>query len=354
MQKELLLNCPHNVSTSYGTVSRYLLKELSKKWKTVLFPIGGLDGYSEDATLVKASRDNQANYDPESPGVRIFHQNLLAENPSKTFRIGFPIFELSIFSPIELGHLRAQDALFVCSKWAKQVIENNNINVPTKVIPLGSDPDIFNPFVIPAIPSDNKYRFLSVGKIEKRKGHVFLPKVFRQTFKNNEDVELWMMWHNHFMKKEEIKEWEDYYKSILGNQVRFLPWVNHPKEVASLMASADCLVNPSLAEGFGLPILDMMFLDKPVITTNYSAMPDYCKEYLVNVDKTELAVDGKWFDGQNGGEWAHYGKDQFEQLSIHMRNVFETRPKTDNLELRNNWTWVKSASRMTSSIERLF
>lgn len=349
--EEILLNAPCNTITSYSVATRYFLKELSKTHRITLFPIGGLSGFSEEKELISNAINNQKDYNKNSPGIKLFHQNNLAENPSHSLRIGFPIYELTSFNEIELNHLRNQDALFVCSSWAKEVIEKNNIEVPTYVVPLGSDLSIFNPHVVPAVVPPG-FNCLSIGKIEKRKGHLFLPKVFKRAFPN--DATLWMMWHNRFLTESEVKEWESYYREILGDRVQFIPWRQHPKEVASIMAGMDCVINPSLAEGFGLPILDAIFMNKPVITTRYSAMTDYCNEgnsFLIDVDKTEPAFDGKWFFGQ--GEWASYGEEQFEQMVHHLRFIYENRPTFNNTNFVQEWTWEKAAEKLTKSLERI-
>ena len=41
---------------------------------------------------------------------------------------------------------------------------------------------------------------------------------------------------------------------------------------------------------------------------------------LVDIEKTEPAFDGVWFDGKVG-EWASIGQNQVKQLADHMRTA---------------------------------
>ena len=63
-------------------------------------------------------------------------------------------------------------------------------------------------------------------------------------------------------------------------------------DLGKLMAGAKALVYVSLFEGFGLPILEAMHCDVPVITANLSSMPEVAGEAALLVDplsETEIA-----------------------------------------------------------------
>ncbi|RYD89581.1 MAG: glycosyltransferase family 1 protein, partial [Sphingobacteriales bacterium] len=55
-------------------------------------------------------------------------------------------------------------------------------------------------------------------------------------------------------------------------------------ELAKVTASAYALVYPSLFEGFGIPILEAMTCDVPVIVSNTSSMPEVGGEAALLVD----------------------------------------------------------------------
>ena len=69
----------------------------------------------------------------------------------------------------------------------------------------------------------------------------------------------------------------------LGNDVHFIGYVKET-EIAPLYKHAECFLFPSLYEGFGLPILESMALQTPVITSNISSMPEIAARAAVTVD----------------------------------------------------------------------
>lgn len=63
----------------------------------------------------------------------------------------------------------------------------------------------------------------------------------------------------------------------LSESVVFPPYVD-ARDLEGLYAAASCFVLPSLAEGFGLPILEAMRRGVPVACSNVSAMPEVAGE----------------------------------------------------------------------------
>jgi glycosyltransferase involved in cell wall biosynthesis/GT2 family glycosyltransferase len=71
--------------------------------------------------------------------------------------------------------------------------------------------------------------------------------------------------------------------SALGNHVRFLGHVKD-SELWTLYRSAVCTVFPSLAEGFGFPIVESFASGTPVITSNRSSMLEIAEDYALLVN----------------------------------------------------------------------
>lgn len=59
----------------------------------------------------------------------------------------------------------------------------------------------------------------------------------------------------------------------LGSRVHLLGWISEA-DLDGLYVAADLLAFPSLAEGFGLPVLEAMQHGTPVATSNLSSMPE--------------------------------------------------------------------------------
>lgn len=68
----------------------------------------------------------------------------------------------------------------------------------------------------------------------------------------------------------------DYEKNLLDKEnIEYIHFENIPKEkLVKIYNSVDCLVYPSLLEGFGIPILEAQKCGCPVITSNVSSMPE--------------------------------------------------------------------------------
>lgn len=337
----------------YGITGLNLVKSLSKKIPLSLFVIGQPQVTNQnDADIISKCLQNKHYLDFDAPCIKIWHQNDMTQFAGKGKRIGFPIFELDEFNDLEKHHLSSLDSIFVCSKWAKEVIIKN-INIKTDsvhVIPLGFDENIFK---VNNKENTDKTIFLNCGKWEVRKGHDLLHKIFNMAFEKSDNVELWMLCDNPFLKPNESKEWEDLYlNSKLGDKIKIFPRQQTHQEVYNIMAQADCGIFPSRAEGWNLELLEMMACGKTVITTNYSAHTEFCTRLnsrLVDIDSVELAYDGKWFHGKCGN-WANIDEKAIEQFVNHLREVHRLK-QTNNLitdasslETIRSYNWDNSAN----------
>lgn len=325
---------------SYGKVGVNFLHALTELGHDVaLFPIGNV-GVDDDKYVpsIKQGMQNAQQFDPEAVSLRIFHQHSMAESIGRGPRIGMPIFELNKFSDHEKHHLKSLDAVIVNSGWAKEIVDRE-VGGECYTIPLGVDTDVFKP--IKKKYNLRKTIFLNIGKIEVRKGHDILPFLFDQL--PPDSFELWMMWDNPFLKKEEQEEWENFYRSELGDAVKFLPRVQTQQEVAQIMNEADVGIFPSRAEGFNLPLLEMMACGKNVIATNYSAHTQFCKHqncYLVDIKSMSDAVDGIWFKGQ--GQWATLN----DCMDDFRKQIYILHTACQNDELLDNADGIATAFQM--------
>ena len=55
-------------------------------------------------------------------------------------------------------------------------------------------------------------------------------------------------------------------------------------EMAEIMGTAECLVYPSYFEGFGVPLLEAMYSEIPIITSNKSSMPEVAGKAAILID----------------------------------------------------------------------
>jgi len=131
----------------------------------------------------------------------------------------------------------------------------------------------------------NKPYLLYVGTLQPRKNILTLIKAFEIIKKTHSDLELiiagkkgWL-YEDIFLKVEEMG---------LEDCVYFTGFITD-QQLSYLYQNARCLILPSLYEGFGLPILEAMSFDCPVISSFAASLPeiggDACLYFDPNSDK---------------------------------------------------------------------
>lgn len=363
-------------SLGYGLAGLNITKALVELGhKVALFPVGNMNRvgtslgvYDCDNAIVNDPKyqkilldtiKNTEFYDSLAPCVRIWHQNNLSLRAGRGKSIGFPIFELNRFSDVELHHLKSQDALMVCSHWAKTMLEWNGVECPIYVVPLGVDTTIFKDGMTRKM--DNKTRFIHIGKWELRKGGDVIVEAFNRAFTDKDDVELTMACHNPFLTDIQTKEWHTLYKSSpLGSKIQIISGrFETQNQLAALINRADVGIFPARAEGWNLDLLECMAMGLSVIATNVTAHTEFCNKdnaYLVDCPNLETAYDGIWFKGQ--GEWAEVGEPQIEQIVEYMRLLHNKRKENghcyneEGFKTGRKFSWLNSANALVSALEK--
>lgn len=346
----LNLMCPITPHTGYGVTSFNILKALIKNYNIDLFPIGSpqVQSQKDKDLIIECIKRGHTLYSQKNPCLKIWHQYDLASRIGSSKYGALVFFEVDKMNELEINSMNNTDCVFVASKWAKKVLEDNNITTKIVVSPLAVDTDIFK--VSEQMPKKNStYRFINIGKWEIRKGHDILIEAFNAAFTEKDDVELWMMNHNPFLNDSQNLIWQNLYSSSkLKDKIKFIPRVNTHKEVSQIIEQTDCGIFPARAEGWNNEILEVMAMDKPVITTNYSAHTEYCTKdnsYLIDIDNLVTAKDDHFF--VNGfGRWAELGNKQIEQIVEHMRYVYTNniRDNKNGLSTVKQYTWDRTAS----------
>lgn len=105
---------------------------------------------------------------------------------------------------------------------------------------------------------------LNVGTVEERKNLLSIVKALKDT-----KIPLVVV------GKKQKKYFRKIEKEIRKNgvEVKFLEGVSMP-ELAAIYRMADVFVYPSFFEGFGIPVIEALFSETPVITSNMSCLPE--------------------------------------------------------------------------------
>ena len=346
-----------SMNLGYGAAAVNILISLSKLGVDISwFPIGNPYLTVNQHELVQQWIKNQDTFNPDNPSLSVWHENQLAERIGRGKNYALSFFELDTLNERRRTHLNSVDHIISPSSWAKSVMEKNDINIPITVVPMGVDIDIFQP---QSCKQEDNYIFLAMGKWEIRKGHDILPEIFKQIFTEDDACELWMMCDNPFLTPEESQEWKNYYGQVLGERVKFIPSVRTDAELATIINKVDCGISLSRAEGFDLPLLQMMACEKQIIATNYSAHTEFCTKdnsQLIDITETEEAFDGKWFgpDAANMGRWAKIDTPQIYQCLHYIRVLLSIGKDAHNItaiETAQKFTWDICATKIKSLIE---
>ena len=346
---------PINNSTGYGITSTNILKALDHKDlsrnNVTVFPLGNIavDNAKDQQWLNSLLEKTNKGWDKKAPCLKVWHPHDLALSVGRGKYGALVFFELDTLKPMEKVHCNQVDVLFVASKWAKKVVEDSGVTVPVVVAPLAVDTNVFKDHEHPKVLTKDTYKFLNIGKWEVRKGHDFLLEAFNEAFEVDDDVELIMVNQNPFLTQQENAIWANMYQnSKLGKagKIQCIGRLPTHIELAKLIRDCDCGFFPARAEGWNNEILEVMALNKPVITTNYSAHTEYCttdNAHLIEVTNLVIAEDGKFFNGE--GKWADLGQEQKDQAVEHLRKVYKDNIKTNpaGLSTASKYTWSHTA-----------
>ncbi|MBL0173447.1 MAG: glycosyltransferase family 4 protein [Gemmatimonadaceae bacterium] len=348
--------------TGYGVVGAHLLRTLqARDMPVAFFPLGPVDRTLIENPQMGQGLQLQGAFRPDVPSVRLSQQFDLAMHVGRGRHVAYTIFERDQFTASEAHHLRQQDALLVCSEWARQVcLDNGIVDRPIHVVPLGVDRTVFHAEVRPAT-SWSETVFMQIGKLETRKGQLELLRAFEAAFTPRDAVRLVLSCGNPFVSRADMEAMLMPFRqspmaariTILTNE---LPTLH---DVAALMAGADCGVFPSRAEGWNLEALEMLSMGKPVIASSCTAHTEF-----LNRDNARLiTIDGFEQATSNGtalaGRWAAWGARQHEQLVTHLRGVHERKqqgamPRNDSgIRTAQRYSWQHAADELVRALDAI-
>lgn len=313
-------------NTGYGVVGLNLLLALQRQGHRVrLVPRGEVVCSQANHPQIQQALETTVTDSAPSVALAQLHPETESLFPDQGLKVLFTIFELDTFSPDELTWLHQPDRVMVCSRWARTVLQQNGLAADRLlVVPLGVDARVFPAASQNAAPGET--HFFATGKFEMRKGYDFLAAVFAQAFRPEDPVRLTLHAWNTFLDDAYNAVWVNFFKNtpmadrVVISRERFA----NQSSLSDLMATADCGVFLSRAEGWNLGLLEMMAMGKPVIATNYSGHTEFvtpANALLVDVPEVEPAQDGVFFKGQ--GNWARLERPQAAQTIQHLRTIHQ-------------------------------
>lgn len=121
-----------------------------------------------------------------------------------------------------------------------------------------------------SIPKDCKV-IVSVGRLHKQKGYIYLIDAMRGVVDNQEDTKLYILGEGkeRVILEKRIKE------NNLDNHIHL---VGNVKNVNDYLRAADIFVMPSLWEGFSLVAVEAAYTKLPIVGTSTGILPEIIKE----------------------------------------------------------------------------
>ena len=264
------------------------------------------------------------------------------------------------------------DQLWVHTRWVeRQALESGVEPARVRLVPLGFDSSQIAPTgEAYELATGKRFHFLFVGATIHRKGIDVLIKAYTEEFSARDDVCLVIKDHTGNVFYQEISYREQIEAASAGPEapaIRYLDSFLSEAQLASLYRACDVGVFPYRAEGFGMPILEMVGSGRPVIVPDFGACLDYCRPehaFLVPARRICLPITRRFAINTLGFDEEITGVDfcevSVEELAAQMRAVYET--SSDELRARGargrefvmqGFTWEQSVASVRERVAEL-
>lgn len=281
----------------------------------------------------------------------MFHVN------SGSYKVGFTMLETDRIPSEWARQANTMDEVWVPSRFNAESFKASGVEKPIHVIPLGVDPDHFNPQIVQH-PLAGVYTFLSIFEWGERKAPEILLRAFNEEFRADEPVILLAKTLNVDPGIEVEREIANLGLDPNGGRIHFsLNQVVPTYQLGVLYRSADCFVLTTRGEGWGMPVIEAMACGLPVIATNWSAHCDFMTESNAYPLPIEGLVPAQAKCPYYAGfRWAQPSRSHLRRL---MRYVFdhqaEGRAKGEcaSRYVRANWTWAHAANKIVARLDRI-
>ncbi len=199
------------------------------------------------------------------------------------------------------------DIIITTTKTGKKELKNylkqNNLTIPKiKSIHLGTTPNTHNltPNTYNLTPNTSETKFLIVGTIEPRKAHAQLIKAFDTIWHNTLPPNTYNLAPNTPLPTLTIvgkKGWSveqtiDMIEThpLLNKNLFYKSYVSD-EELQQLYKESDCIIVPSYAEGFGLPLIEAASYSKPIIARDLEVFKEIMQDYPLYFKNTKDPQD---------------------------------------------------------------
>jgi len=196
-----------------------------------------------------------------------------------------------------IGILNRSDAIAVPSQFNYKIFAHEDLKKPIFYVPHCYDTTIYHPEVEPLEKRD-RFTFLFFGSWRYRKGYPQLIEAWCKEFTNKDNVQLVIKTDKTHVAEKAVKQIMHKHGFVKEETAPILFEKNIFDEVdlPRFLKSVDCLISPTLGEGFGLPGLQCMALEVPIIITDFSGCQEYANEQTATLLKPQGYVQHACLD----------------------------------------------------------
>lgn len=244
----------------------------------------------------------------------LFHRN------EGRIKVGYTMLEVDGLPAEWVRQANMMDEVWVPSAFNVETFRNSGVTKPIVHMPLGYDPNYFNPG-IKGFRADDRFTFLSIFEWGERKAPEMLMRAFTNEFSREEDVQLIIKTSNRDPQVNIQRQVAEL--NLPKGRAPIVLDVNRPvpaHQMGALYRSADAFVFPTRGEGWGYPVMEALACGLPVIATNWSALTDFFHEgigYPVESKLIPAVARCPYYEGFN---WAETDE---MHLRAQMRHVYE-------------------------------
>ena len=359
----LAFNLPIN-SVSFGQISTLILRELyTSKVNVGILPIGNVDLSTQSDLsqefgnwLQQSINSSLETFNRKNKIFKLWHLNGSFESYSNE-QVLLSFYELDQPTKVELNTVKNNHKVLFSSKETVETFKNLGCK-NVEYIPLAFDKYNFNR-IDKSYFVDDRIVFNLVGKLEKRKHHLKLIKLWAQKFGNNKKYALQCCIFNPFMRPEDQNnlvsqalEGKNYFN------INFLPFMGQNKIYNDFLNSGNIIIGMSGGEGWGLPEFHSVAMGKHSVIMNAHGYKSWANEdnsVLVEPSSKTEAYDGVFFHKghpYNQGQIYDFNGDDFiSSCELAIKRVEKDKINKVGLKLQNEFTSDKLVSNILNHIE---
>ena len=359
----LAFNLPIN-SVSFGQISTLILRELyNSKVNVGVLPIGNVDLSTQSNLtqefanwLQQSINSSLETFNRKNKIFKLWHLNGSFESYSNE-QVLLSFYELDQPTKIELNTVKNNHKVLFSSKETVEVFKNLGCK-NVEYIPLAFDKYNFNT-IEKKYFVDDRVVFNLVGKLEKRKHHLKLIKLWANKFGNNKKYSLQCCIFNQFMKPEDQNDLVN--QALEGKtyfNINFLPFMGQNSIYNDFLNSGNIIIGMSGGEGWGLPEFHSVAMGKHSIIMNAHGYKSWANEdnsVLVEPNSKIEAYDGIFFHKghpyNQGNIYDFNGDDFVSACELAIKKVEKDKINRAGLKLQDEFSSAKLANNILSHIK---